>query len=128
MPASSFAACSALPLAAICQACSTLGCGILAILHAVPEFIADDSQCRYVIVVIAARLFTRAVTVSTCHALAMRLVGMSFTGQAEADQVRDFDGIVMEAVTVLKGDGLSKVEAEALRETLIQGFRWILVD
>ena len=68
------------------------------------------------------------MTVSTCHALAMRLVGMSFTGQAEADQVRDFDGIVMEAVTLLKGDGLSKVEAEALRETLIQGFRWILVD
>lgn len=30
--------------------------------------------------------------------------------------------------SLLKGDGLSKVEAEALRETLIQGFRWILVD
>jgi len=58
----------------------------------------------------------------------MRLVGMSFTGQAEADQPRDFDGIVMEAVTLLKGDGLSKVEAEALREALIQGYRWILVD
>ena len=70
----------------------------------------------------------QGVTVSTCHALAMRLVGMSFTGQAEADQPRDFDGIVMEAVTLLKGDGLSKVEAEALRETLIQGYRWILVD
>jgi len=70
----------------------------------------------------------QGVTVSTCHALAMRLVGMSFTGQAEADQPRDFDGIVMEAVTLLKGEGLSKVEAEALRETLIQGFRWILVD
>jgi ATP-dependent DNA helicase RecQ len=68
------------------------------------------------------------VTVSTCHALAMRLVGMSFTAQAEADQPRDFDKIVMEAVTLLKGEGLSKVEAEALRETLIQGYRWILVD
>lgn len=70
----------------------------------------------------------QGVTVSTCHALAMRLVGMSFTGQAEADQPRDFDGIVMEAVALLKGDGLSKVEAEALRETLIEGYRWILVD
>ncbi|WP_234710104.1 RecQ family ATP-dependent DNA helicase [Sinorhizobium medicae] len=69
-----------------------------------------------------------SVTVSTCHALAMRLVGASFAGQAEADTPHDFDIIVMEAVTLLKGEGLSKVEAEALRETLIQGYRWILVD
>ncbi|WP_323772401.1 RecQ family ATP-dependent DNA helicase [Antarctobacter sp.] len=66
------------------------------------------------------------VTVSTCHAMAMRLVGASFAGsQAES---RDFDGIVMEAVRLLNGDGLSKAEAEAQRETLIQGYRWILVD
>ncbi len=66
------------------------------------------------------------VTVSTCHAMAMRLVGASFAGsQAES---RDFDGIVMEAVRQLNGDGLSKAEAEAQRETLIQGYRWILVD
>ncbi len=66
------------------------------------------------------------VTVSTCHAMAMRLVGASFAGlQAES---RDFDGIVMEAVRQLNGEGLSKTEAEAQRETLIQGYRWILVD
>ena len=66
------------------------------------------------------------VTVSTCHAMAMRLVGASFAGsQAES---RDFDGIVMEAVRQLNGDGLSRTEAEAQRETLIQGYRWILVD
>ncbi len=64
------------------------------------------------------------VTVSTCHALAMRLVGASFAGEG----VRDFDGIVMQAVALLRGDGLSRPEAEALRETLIQGFRWLLVD
>jgi ATP-dependent DNA helicase RecQ len=66
------------------------------------------------------------VTVSTCHALAMRLVGASFAG--DQDGPRDFDGIVMEAVRLLRGEDLSKVEAEALRETLIQGYRWILVD
>ncbi|MCE6967422.1 RecQ family ATP-dependent DNA helicase [Cereibacter sphaeroides] len=66
------------------------------------------------------------ITVSTCHALAMRLVGASFAG--DRDGPRDFDGIVMEAVRLLRGDGLSKPEAEALRETLIQGYRWILVD
>ena len=66
------------------------------------------------------------VTVSTCHALAMRLMGASFAG--DTDGPRDFDGIVMQAVALLRGDGLSKPEAEALRETLIQGYRWLLVD
>jgi len=66
------------------------------------------------------------VTVSTCHAMAMRLVGAGLAGsQAES---RDFDDVVMEAVRQLNGEGLSKVEAEAQRETLIQGYRWILVD
>lgn len=67
-----------------------------------------------------------AVTVSTCHALAMRLVGASFAG-SDSDKY-DFDGVVMEAVHQLNGEGLSKSEAEAQRETLIQGYRWILVD
>jgi ATP-dependent DNA helicase RecQ len=67
------------------------------------------------------------VTVSTCHALAMRLVGASFAGTANETK-RDFDGIVMEAVRLLNGEGLGKPEAEAQRETLIQGYRWILVD
>ncbi|WP_237273772.1 RecQ family ATP-dependent DNA helicase [Sulfitobacter sp. M22] len=66
------------------------------------------------------------VTVSTCHALAMKLVGASFAGQ-RAD-TEDFDNIVMEAVRQLEGEGLSKSEAEAQRDTLIQGYRWILVD
>lgn len=66
------------------------------------------------------------VTVSTCHALAMKLVGASFVGQ-RAD-TEDFDGIVTEAVRQLEGEGLSKSEAEAQRDTLIQGYRWILVD
>lgn len=66
------------------------------------------------------------VTVSTCHALAMRLVGASFVGASGDD--RDFDGIVMEAVRQLNGEGLSRAEAEAQRDALIQGYRWILVD
>jgi ATP-dependent DNA helicase RecQ len=66
------------------------------------------------------------VTVSTCHALAMRLVGASFAGGAS--EQHDFDGIVMEAVRQINGEGLSRSEAEAQREALIQGYRWILVD
>lgn len=68
----------------------------------------------------------QGVTISTCHALAMKLVGASFVGQ-RAD-TEDFDDVVLEAVRQLEGEGLSKSEAEAQRETLIQGYRWILVD
>ncbi|MCB1335956.1 MAG: RecQ family ATP-dependent DNA helicase [Maritimibacter sp.] len=66
------------------------------------------------------------VTVSTIHALAMRLVGASYAGART--ETLDFDGLLKEAVRLLRGDGLGKQEAEALRETLIQGYRWILVD
>ncbi len=66
------------------------------------------------------------VTVSTCHALAMKLVGASFAGVQAVPE--DFDNIILEAVRQLNAEGLSKSEAEAQRESLIQGYRWILVD
>jgi ATP-dependent DNA helicase RecQ len=69
----------------------------------------------------------RFVTVMTIHALAMRLVGASFAGGAGAER-QDFDSLLMDAVQLLRGDGLDKAAAEALRDTLIQGYRWILVD
>ncbi|MEQ1781070.1 MAG: RecQ family ATP-dependent DNA helicase [Hyphomonadaceae bacterium] len=68
------------------------------------------------------------VTVSTCHALAMRLVGTSFSKAFEERKDIDFDRVVMNAVALLTGEGLSKPEAEAQRDLLIQGYRWILVD
>lgn len=97
-----------------------------------PRSILVLSYNRHAAVEIRARLRhlvgdeAYGVTVSTCHALAMRLVGASFAG-ARAES-RDFDGVVMEAVRQLTGEGLSKTEAEAQRETLMQGYRWILVD
>ncbi|MDM7933742.1 RecQ family ATP-dependent DNA helicase [Tabrizicola sp.] len=66
------------------------------------------------------------VTISTCHALAMKLVGASFAGMQAASE--DFDTVVMEAVRQLNPEGLTKSESEAQRESLIQGYRWILVD
>ncbi|MGJ8589413.1 MAG: RecQ family ATP-dependent DNA helicase [Yoonia sp.] len=69
----------------------------------------------------------RFVTVSTIHALAMRLVGASFTGGAAAES-QDFNSLLMDAVRLLRGDGMDKTAAEALRETLVQGYRWMLVD
>ncbi|MBK0400864.1 ATP-dependent helicase [Limibaculum sp. M0105] len=70
----------------------------------------------------------RGVTVSTCHGLAMRMVGASFTRQSDKLEPGAFDEILRQAVALLRGDGLSKDEADAQRETLIEGYRWILVD
>lgn len=69
----------------------------------------------------------RFVTVSTIHALAMRLVGASFTGGVTAES-QDFSSLLLDAVRLLRGDGMDKTAAEALRETLVQGYRWMLVD
>ncbi|WEF32724.1 RecQ family ATP-dependent DNA helicase [Pseudoduganella chitinolytica] len=68
----------------------------------------------------------RGVTVLTCHALAMRLVGASFVhrGGEEAD----FDGVLSEATALLEGRGLPPEDADAQRDRLLAGFRWILVD
>ncbi len=74
----------------------------------------------------------RQVTVLTCHALAMRLVGASFTGTAERLHKEDFedqlDRVVIEAAEMLRGEGLEPAEAEETRDRLLSGYRWILVD
>ena len=74
----------------------------------------------------------RGVMVFTCHALAMRLVGASFSGQADretdgglTERLRD---ILREATALLQGKGLEPEEAEESRARLLAGFRWILVD
>jgi ATP-dependent DNA helicase RecQ len=67
------------------------------------------------------------VTVLTCHALAMRLVGASFAERgAQSDD--DFDAILSEATALLEGRGLPPEDADAQRDRLLAGFRWIFVD
>ena len=70
----------------------------------------------------------RGVTVLTCHALAMRLVGASFAGRANRLEQGDFQDVIRQAVALLRGDGLPSEEADEHRERLLAGFRWILVD
>ena len=72
----------------------------------------------------------RGVTVLTCHALAMRLVGASFTARAERDRPGQevFRAVLHQAVALLRGEGLPPEDADAQRERLLAGFRWILVD
>jgi ATP-dependent DNA helicase RecQ len=70
----------------------------------------------------------RGVTVLTCHALAMRLVGVSFAGIAAQVNGDQFTEVLRQAVALLKGEGLPPEEADEQRERLLAGFRWILVD
>ena len=71
----------------------------------------------------------RGVTVLTCHALAMRLVGASFQ-ERERRRLDDdaFREVLRQAVALLRGEGLEPEEADEQRERLLAGFRWILVD
>ena len=70
----------------------------------------------------------RGVTVFTCHALAMRLAGASFTGRIESPDDEVFQEVVHQAVKLLRGEGLPSEEADERRDRLLAGFRWILVD
>ena len=72
---------------------------------------------------------SRGVLVLTCHAMAMRLVGTSFSERADRPESEQFQEILKEATALLRGDGLeSAEEAEETRTRLLAGFRWILVD
>lgn len=66
------------------------------------------------------------VTVLTCHALAMRLIGASFVETMV--QESDFKRVLIDAVRLLRGEGMPPEDADEQRERLLSGFRWILVD
>ena len=70
----------------------------------------------------------RGVTVLTCHGLAMRLAGASFSGRAERPDGEAFQEVMRQAVALLRGEGLPPEEADEQRDRLLAGFRWILVD
>jgi len=70
----------------------------------------------------------RWVTVLTCHALAMRLVGASFMDRGVNFGSNVFRDVLLEAIALLKGEGLPPEEADEQRSRLLSGFRWILVD
>ena len=73
----------------------------------------------------------RGVMVLTCHALAMRLIGASFSGsanRANRPNTKDFQRVLKEATALLRGEGLPPDEADEYRSRLLAGFRWILVD
>jgi ATP-dependent DNA helicase RecQ len=70
----------------------------------------------------------RGVLVMTCHAMAMRLVGASFANKTDSGRGDVFKQVLLDAIALLKGDGLLPEEADEQRDRLLAGFRRILVD
>lgn len=73
----------------------------------------------------------KGVTVQTYHSLAMRLTGSSFAERAERRKVdvEDFKTLIPDAVRLLNGKvELTGLERDELRERLLAGYRYILVD
>ncbi|MFO1520727.1 MAG: RecQ family ATP-dependent DNA helicase [Kiritimatiellia bacterium] len=70
------------------------------------------------------------VTIQTYHGLAMRILGKSFR-QTEGGEVQsaDFDGLIRDAVSVLRGGReVPGIEPDEVRDRLLAGFEHILVD
>jgi ATP-dependent DNA helicase RecQ len=69
------------------------------------------------------------VAVYTYHGLAMRLTGASLAAR-DSDTPIDFDALLADATRLLKGDEGEDLgnEPDVLRERLLGGFRWLLVD
>lgn len=73
----------------------------------------------------------KGVTVQTYHGLAMRLTGSSFAERAERRKMDrdDFKTLIPDAVRLLNGEvEFSGLERDELRERLLAGYRYILVD
>ena len=72
----------------------------------------------------------RGVTILTCHGLAMRLVGASFSGRAGRLDDGAFNDVLRQATALLRGEGgeLPPDEANEHRARLLASFRWLLVD
>ncbi len=73
----------------------------------------------------------RGVTVQTYHSFAMRLTGSSFADRIDRHKSvqDDLKQIIPKAVQLLKGEvEFTGIEGDELRERLLSGYRYILVD
>ena len=70
------------------------------------------------------------VTVQTYHGLAMRLLGASLSARMDASgEMPDLDTLIPAATRMLRGEcGIPGVERDEMRELLLSGYRYILID
>ena len=67
----------------------------------------------------------RGVNVMTCHALAMRILGISFAQAAANPSDETFNAILLDAARMLRSD---EAHACVTREQMLGRLNWILVD
>ena len=67
----------------------------------------------------------RGVNVMTCHALAMRILGLSFAQAASNPSDETFNAILRDAARLLRSD---EANAFVTREQMLGRLNWILVD
>ena len=68
----------------------------------------------------------RGVNVMTCHALALRILGISFADTANNPSDDEFDALLRQATELLRAD--SETSTFVSREQMIGRLSWILVD
>ena len=68
------------------------------------------------------------MTVLTYHAMALRLTGVSLAKLGETGQEPDFEALIGRAVDLLEGRVEIGADANELRDRLLRGYRYILVD
>lgn len=66
------------------------------------------------------------LTILTYHAMAMRLMGVSFNGRSDVSE-NEMNEVIKKAVELLEGKLIAEGDDE-LRDKLLEGYRYILVD
>ena len=70
--------------------------------------------------------FVRAMT---CHALAMRVLGLDLAGDHHLPRGSNFfEQVLVRAAKLLSGDGEEAIDASLIWGGLLSGIRWILID
>ncbi|MCK9517035.1 MAG: RecQ family ATP-dependent DNA helicase [Ottowia sp.] len=70
----------------------------------------------------------RGVLVMTYHAMALRLTGTSLAGAERAATPIDFKQMLQDAIDLLEGSSPALLDADDIRDRLLQGYEYIFVD
>jgi len=70
----------------------------------------------------------RGVLVMTYHAMALRLTGTSLAGAERAASNVDFKKMLQDAIDLLEGKSSALIDADEVRDRLLQGYEYIFVD
>ena len=70
----------------------------------------------------------RGVLVMTYHAMALRLTGTSLAGAERTSGNIDFKKMLQDAIDLLEGHSSALIDADEVRDRLLQGYEYIFVD